>query len=954
MLRPRKITFYRMMFAGYLSANAYRILKPKTQISELSFSDCFEYEPEICNELKRIFEDDTLKERLCCLENIEDSISFDWNSIHNILNLSIEKTNVEILNVINAIGEKKFLMEYIFCSDDFFKQLNYIDENNYDALSQVRNLFAALYKDYLVSGVLPDELATHHITSKAYTDITTVDSSMVSESFGEQTTTLCKRFGYSNNLVIDDDALGNNNFDCKKYVLYLNSLDSAQFIKFEDYLISLTSICSVRLNNSIKSIGCRNFLVNYLFADDSKFLKIRNFGLKTLNEFNSIKSQIINFIADEYNRDNTETIEEKIKEEENTINYEALTLKEKLGSVQYEFLINHLESVMTEVSVRTRNGIINYKGDFIEDFVHKSKDVRSLRNIGRKSEIEFNMIISKLRDKIDYLEHSGLTEEDIYWIEKSSVYKNLIDDYCHSYYRSNGHLPMFHLLTNCISSIIEDKSIKILNAVVSLYSDEEGDDLKNVAYEHDLTYERIRQICSKTIQSLSEMCTPEESNFPLYHSLISQKDDWTYVSEELFKKNIWKISEFEEILQGENCRINKEFVLIVLSAIFSNHYTIVGKKPLSVSCRGNKWTNSYFISKKITDYFDFNVMIDLVKDYESSNTKSTTFTIQELLMDTFYAAWKQYDFSIEEDLEHVVGQILVEEFGIIPDIDFNYTLEGKKEEDPADTLYNLLKESGDPLAINELFSKLSHIIPGRYRSANSLRAIINRDPRLCFLGVNNMVALSEWEHIQTGSIRDLIVSYLAEYDSPQHIKDIVEYIQIHRDTTERSISSTMGSGDQFVKFAGGYYGLADRSYSEWFYLSEAERFSQKRIVDFEDFIKTNQHFPFCPSDDKEEEHLYQWWSRLKRNKDISDNLKQEINRIESTYSVFAKNKSDYQWLLLCQRYKAYVLENKRKPSGRNSIEHELSKWFSKALDDISDGKLSPLREKEFIKLCKSL
>lgn len=45
------------------------------------------------------------------------------------------------------------------------------------------------------------------------------------------------------------------------------------------------------------------------------------------------------------------------------------------------------------------------------------------------------------------------------------------------------------------------------------------------------------------------------------------------------------------------------------------------------------------------------------------------------------------------------------------------------------------------------------------------------------LGVNNMAALYEWEHIQTGSIRELIVSYLAEFDSPQHIKDIVEYIQ---------------------------------------------------------------------------------------------------------------------------------------------------------------------------------
>ena len=71
MLRPRKITFYRMMLAGYLSAEAYRALKPKKQFSELLFSDCFGFEPKICNELKKLFEDDVLKERLYCLEKIE-------------------------------------------------------------------------------------------------------------------------------------------------------------------------------------------------------------------------------------------------------------------------------------------------------------------------------------------------------------------------------------------------------------------------------------------------------------------------------------------------------------------------------------------------------------------------------------------------------------------------------------------------------------------------------------------------------------------------------------------------------------------------------------------------------------------------------------------------------------------------------------------------------------------
>ena len=106
-----------------------------------------------------------------------------------------------------------------------------------------------------------------------------------------------------------------------------------------------------------------------------------------------------------------------------------------------------------------------------------------------------------------------------------------------------------------------------------------------------------------------------------------------------------------------------------------------------------------------------------------------------------------------------------------------------------------------------------------------------------------MVALSEWEHVKTGSIRELIVAYLTEFDSPLHIKDIVSHILTLRKTSERSISATMASGDQFVKYAGGYYGLADRTYSEFFSLSEAERYSRKRIIDFEEFIKKEGNFP---------------------------------------------------------------------------------------------------------------
>ena len=52
MLKARNISFLKLMTAGYISAEAYRALQPKKYIQDLSFSDCFNYEYNIGNELK--------------------------------------------------------------------------------------------------------------------------------------------------------------------------------------------------------------------------------------------------------------------------------------------------------------------------------------------------------------------------------------------------------------------------------------------------------------------------------------------------------------------------------------------------------------------------------------------------------------------------------------------------------------------------------------------------------------------------------------------------------------------------------------------------------------------------------------------------------------------------------------------------------------------------------------
>ena len=216
------------------------------------------------------------------------------------------------MSVIKGIGVEIFLTNFVFCTKEIFAAQVHATGNALSSLNRARKEFSTIYKRYVETGVLPECVENRHVI-KAYTDEIEEESFIVSEPFGDYNISSGKGFNLNNSFVIDDDALAVSNGIYKKFVLYLYSLDSLEFEKFQDFLFMATSNCSVRLYNAVKAVGYRNFLINYLFADDIKFFQIRNFGRKSLFEFNQIKPQIIDFVINEYNRSNIDAVDEQIE-----------------------------------------------------------------------------------------------------------------------------------------------------------------------------------------------------------------------------------------------------------------------------------------------------------------------------------------------------------------------------------------------------------------------------------------------------------------------------------------------------------------------------------------------------------------------------------------------------------------------------------------------------------------
>lgn len=757
--------------------------------------------------------------------------------------------------------------------------------------------------------------------------------------------------------TIDEDAFGENKIENKKYVIFIYGLDKTEYDVLERRFIDTMKNLSVRVVNSISlTIGFRNFLVNYLFASQYKLLQIKNFGRKSVFDFLKIKEEFIDFVKECYNKgkgfvesSNEEIIDNKnIKEE---------TLKENLGVAQYKILERNLNVLMSNLSVRSQNGIRNYKGDFIEDFVVHRKDIKMIKNIGKKSELEILSLVNKISMIANEMLETELTPEQILILEKETTYGDLFDEFSNDYLLRNNHLPMFHILENYLKKELEtSRDLQCFNRFVCLFDDVEQESLDDIAKNVNLSRERIRQICSSLNNQLKQIKKINSKSSSLdYSDILGQKKDWQYVVDLVKAKQLLDIEYVEDLKVCEKTSLSDYYILLVISVLCEDVFDVIGLDLLPMPTRAKSlWNHSFLIDKSIVKYFDFNQLPQLINEIEEDSEDDFSLSVDEMLLDAFFLAWSNFDTGMVNSVSDILTHLLINEFEKIPDENFKFTFEGRKRKSSSDIIYKILEENGNPMTIEEIYLILEDKSSIKYKSCQSIKHFIYMDPRLCMVGTGTYVGLIEWKHVKIGGVRDVISQYLARFDEPVHIGQIIAHVQQYRDSSDNSIRATISSGDQFVQFSGGFYGLKDKTYHDWFYVDESERIFAQRIDELENFLESKGHFPFSPSDDSLEESLYRWWNKAKKYSSLTEKQKKEVDRVISSYSNVPNSKRTYEWYRLCSQYLSFIKINERKPDKRIIEESELDKWFHKAQDDFLNGNLEPNQERAFIELCKIL
>ena len=952
------------MTAGYISAEAYSMLKPKARFHELDLNEHLLYPDNIATEIKQLFEDDATYEAICGLEQMEECLFNDDKRPYELLETLRLSSGEKVNDFLSSTGSKFFLLNYVFNNKNSLSTKAFINIDNIGAIMdfiiKYENSFVQLFTtDKVELNLTPLESMSYNsyldIIKTAENPIVRENSDLYSVQLPSTRMPQC---------TIDPNALSLENTVYKKYVVILSQLTDEEFEPFKSYFESQLANVSIRIANCVKSVGYHMFYVNYLFAKEEKLLSIRNFGKKAVYDFRQIRQLLIDHVINSIDYPDAKlksvegivtAISEEIQQQQLLHN---LSLQEIIGDTQYAILSKMLYGFTQKLSVRAKNAINSYTGDFIEDFVHKNKNIMDIKNIGKKSSEEILTVVQKLKE---YAEKAKLKSSDEISPEKLQIMEyEMFFDYCWDdfscqYFLKNRHLPMFHILENWLNKQV-DKGWNIFKSCLPLFAGAEIKTLDELAEKYSITRERCRQLCVKHIENFHEINDKELSSSSInLTKIIAKTEEWKYLTEAISCNNLLEMGIVYPYIVEEKCNFSQEFCFFILSILLANKYSLVGREIISLPTRAKQiWNNTYLIRCEYADAFNFSKIPSLIDETESNLTEDVEIDAEQLTIDTFLFEWNDFDTEKVYVISEILSHILIQECGKIPNERFQFTLESKKIINVTDIIYEILHQNGNPMTPDDIFTELNKIYLNRYKSSDRVRTLVASDPRICMIGKASLVGLLEWKHIKIGSIRDIIVQYLSKFDDPQPAAKIVEYVQQYRDTTESSIRSSMGSGDQFVQFSGGLYGLKDKTYAAWYSIPEKRRSFALRVNEIENFLIENLHFPFNQSDNATENSLYTWWRRIAKSDELSDEQRAEVKRIQEQYKDYPVTRRDNEWNEFYRNYRAFLQNYGRKPQRDNPYEKPLYSWFEKCVNDFIEGNLSPNREKMYIELCKLL
>lgn len=551
------------------------------------------------------------------------------------------------------------------------------------------------------------------------------------------------------------------------------------------------------IDNHLNSIhDLQNFL-----KEHKTFLKLRNCGKKSEIELTEICSQFENQIeeVEDFNKENFKTI------------------VENFTRMQKEIVNNYISINTKNLSIRSQNAInshLNYNVNlrsFVENILDiKYFNVKSIKNVGAKSIPELEVYIKNIYDFTVEVNNSSDEKHLIYLKNKFYIQKMYsLESIPNDVVESQSIFKIINYLIN-ENAIFDKNQTIIFKKAFNIYKDHKEITLDKIAFELDLTRERVRQIRKICLDSI----------FEKLYFIKNISDD--FIDKFSINSTIIVLKEdvFELINNKNEVNFSKEFILYLLSIYLSDLYLIVGNLedilvPKSFNNRNrHNWKNIYLVKKDLTENFDF---INLVDDLEHR--------LNERIEETYFLNFKSYlsKFSKNQIFENIDSiliiseKIISDEFDVYIDLDDNIVFPRNSMKTIPEYVFEVLEEIGKPSTIEKIYYELDKKIPNITKSPDALRGSCQRSDQLIYFGRSSTYGLKKWEHemdnIKGGTIKDIIIDYLEKFQTPIHIVEILVEIHKYRElTNERNVITNLklDPSNDFVIFNQKFIGLRSK------------------------------------------------------------------------------------------------------------------------------------------------
>ncbi|MBI9038341.1 MAG: hypothetical protein JEY97_09430 [Bacteroidales bacterium] len=741
------------------------------------------------------------------------------------------------------------------------------------------------------------------------------------------------------------------------------------------------------MNNNIENISINNLL-------DINDISVETYNICKYNNINDLEQIIIHFLENSNFK--------KLQNCGDISNKELLTICKKYNyfrkhldnqrkeiisknpfvqaietfSSEQENIINNLiTSKFKKLSIRSSKALSSYLNSSINisglnEYYFKTPnfDFKVLKNVGITAKIEMTRFLSDIKKMIESVselkDEADLKRELLssFLIKQFSVSTETIDAICNDYDFKNG-IPIFKTIYYLIEhGYIFDVNEKIVfNYSIGFFEDKIPDTIKETSKKIGLTKERARQIRIQLIKRLGKFFNLfSELDIDLINLYNINLDD------ELidFDKKL-----VEEISKTESVNFNILFINRLLANILSKYFTLVGNDICFIFRITKKklysWKATYLVSKSICSEFDFEKMIDDVSSRLSKRiAREYKLNLQSYLL----------NFQKTESIGHlnsileISKYILSNELGVIPDNEDNIVFKRTSNKLIVEYIIEVLEEANKPLTNVEIYERLSQTKPGILKNLESVRSNSIKESRIICFGRTSTYGLKSWEdkqeNIKGGTMHDIAEEYLLKYDTPKHVDEIAEYVNIYRNNiSSRNLLDNLKSARKrrFVFFEGRYIGSCKIEYKNFHKIS----LDNKQIIlrSWEDnfrrlceFATKNNRLPYSSSL-KEEKKLYGFLNlQIRRFENFDKNRKEKISKLLDKYN-YQKGKKHINEVAWENSYKSlneFIIENKRGPMALKTDEKYLYDFFYSQRKLFHEKRLSKKHGSQFLNILRLL